>query len=731
MIKFGRVRARRRINAILESEANESGAVALGILLALHGRHVGLTTLKNDCGVTRDGTTPAKLQAAARLHGLQCQRLPQPGPESLLELERAGRLPAIIHTEDNRYIVLVRCRRDGLELFDTALGSLRMQPDQMRASEILLMEPGEDFHPQGHPPSIWAVLLKLISPFKAELALLVLIASASVIPLLMIAGCTSQFIDAFLQQQRLSFGLPILWLSLIAVALWLLLSQFRDLMIRRLSHMLTRSFAADMFEYAFSADFPYYLQRSSSELAGRLSFAMDIPNLVVNRCGSACLQLWTGVLLIAFSSLISPVLFLLLLAGFILAIAYAAWIVQRLSVNNDILTAEGNQAAAKGIEAIANIESVKSSGLEFTFLREFQSHYLEGIRQSQIIGKQAIKTDLSVNGSIFAMTAILLGVGGLLIIQGSLSLGALLAFLFLQSQINNVIYQIPKISNSWQKAQGKLRRYHDLTTASPDPYLRGFSRRSDLPLETKKLAGRIELENVRYAFSPVDEAFICDLNLQVSAGEHLALVGSSGSGKSTIIRMLAGFYRPSSGHYRIAGREWMTIPDLTIRSSLAYVPQDVFVFNTSFEDNIKLWRPNFSHADVVRAAIAAGLHDDIMNYGESYNTIMKDNGTNLSGGQRQRIEIARALIQQPTILLLDEATSALDNRTEEHVLAALKQLGITVITVAHRLNAALQSDQVIVLDEGKVVEQGHPTKLLASQGAFHRLVQAEAQRQAH
>jgi ATP-binding cassette subfamily B protein len=730
-MKVQRLTRQRRINAILESEPNESGALALGIILAFHGRHLGLTAIKNDCGVTRDGTTPAKLLAAARLHGLQSQQQLKVGPESLLELERSGRLPAIVHTKDNRYIVLVRWRRDGLEVFDTARGSLRIQPEQLQAAEILLLQPGPDFQPQGTPPSIWTVLLRLLQPLSAELALLTLIASAAVIPLLMIAGSTSQFIDGFLQQQRLSFGLPILWLVLMAVALWLLLSLFRNLMIRRVNYVLTRSFAADIFEYAFSADFPYYLQRSSSELAGRMSFAMYIPNLVVNRIGSACLQLWTGVLMIVFSSLISPILFLLLLTGFILAIAYNVWIALGLSVNNDILASEGNQAGSKGIEAIANIESIKSSGLEFNFLREFQWHYLEGIRQTQIIGRLAIRSDLSVNGSVFAITAILLGVGGLLIIQGSLSLGALLAFLFLQSQINNAIYQIPNISNSWQQAQGKLRRYHDLATAPRDPYLRGFSRYSDLPLESQKLVGRIELENVNYAFSPVDEAYICNLNIQVNPGEHLALVGSSGSGKSTIIRMLAGFYRPSSGHYRIAGREWMTIPDPTIRSSLAYVPQDVFVFNTSFEDNIKLWRPDCSHADVVRAAMAADLHDDIMKYGESYNAIMKDNGTNLSGGQRQRLEIARALIHKPTILLLDEATSALDNRTEEHVLAALRRLGITVISVAHRLNAAKQSDQVIVLEQGRVLEQGPPDQLLARQGAFQRLVLAEGQLQGH
>jgi ATP-binding cassette subfamily B protein len=626
--------------------------------------------------------------------------------------------------------VLVRWNRRGLEVFDTARGSMHLQPDQLRAREILLLKPGPDFHPSGRRASIWRVLLRLFRPLKVELALLVLIASAAVVPLLMIAGCTSQFIDAFLQQQRYSFGIPIAWLVLISLALGLLLNLFQDLLVRRLEYVLTRSFAADIFELAFSTDYTYYLQRRCAELAGRLNYSMYIPNLIVSQFGSSCLELWTGALLIGFSFLISPILCGFLLAGFALAITYNSWIAMSLSVNNDILTAEANQAAGVGVQAIMNIESIKSSGLEFNFLRDWQDHYLESIRQRQITGKLLIKSGLSVNGSIFAITAMLLGVGGLLIIEGKLSLGTLLAFLFLQSQINNAIYAIPNISSSWQQAQGMLRRHYDLVTAPTDPYLRTFSRNSDLPIEENKLPGTIDLVGLNYAFSPVDKPYIEGLNIQVRPSEHLAIVGSSGSGKSTIIRILAGFYRPTSGQYLIGGREWLSIADDAIRSSLAYVPQDVFVFNGSFEDNIKLWRPGFGHADIVAAARAANLHDDITSYSESYNTLLKDNGTNISGGQRQRLEIARALIKKPTILLLDEATSALDNRSEEHVLAAIKQMGITVVTVAHRLNAALQSDQVLVLEQGKVVEQGHPKELLAREGAFHRLVMADTERQA-
>jgi ABC-type bacteriocin/lantibiotic exporter with double-glycine peptidase domain len=720
---------RNRIRAILESEPNESGAISLGILLAFYGRHLSLTQLKNDCGVTRDGTTVPKVAAAAELNGLLRLKQASVELEALQRLDKQGHLPAIILGAHNRFSVLVRCQRDQLEVFDTARGFLQLRPSELFIEEVLLFAPGPEFEIAGHPASAWAMLKRLFLPLKSELLLLVLIATASLIPLLTIAGSTSQFIDAFLQEQRFSFGIPIAWLLLIAVCLSLLLTLFRDLLIRRLEYVLTRSFAATVYESCFSADFPYYLQRSSSELAMRMAFASKIPNLIISQLGTALLQLWTGVLVIAFSSLISPVLFVLLIASFAIVLGFNVLVTKSLSINNDALTAEGNQALSLGIQGIGNIESIKSSGLEFEFLRDWQAHYVEGLRQKLIISRQMIRSVVLVNGSIFAITFGLLGVGGIMIIKGSLSLGSLLAFLFLQSQINNALIQTPSITRNWQLADGMLRRLNDVFSAPRDPLLRAFERRPSIPHEEAKLVGTIDMQDVCYSFSPVDPPYISGLQIHLKPGQHLALVGSSGSGKSTIIRMMAGFYRPCSGDYRIGGRSWLEIPDSTIRASLAYVPQDVFIFNASFEENIKLWRPGYTQAEVLAAAKAADLHDDIMNFSDAYDAVLADDGTNISGGQRQRIEIARALLKNPSILLLDEATSALDNRSEAHVLRAVRARGITVVTVAHRLNAALQSDVVLVLDQGKVVEMGHPDELLAHKAAFHRLVTAEARLQ--
>jgi ATP-binding cassette subfamily B protein len=241
---------------------------------------------------------------------------------------------------------------------------------------------------------------------------------------------------------------------------------------------------------------------------------------------------------------------------------------------------------------------------------------------------------------------------------------------------------------------------------------------------SRQLQGELELRDLGFQFSSTTPMLFGGLNLKLGAGQHLAIVGGSGSGKSTLLRLLAGLYHPSQGRVLYDGRDWLDWDDPTLRASIALVSQDVFLFPATLEENLSLWDPRYTTSQAIEALEQAGLLGDLGGAG-AMSLHLGEAGANLSGGQRQRVEIARALLRQPSLLLMDEATSALDDRRERQIMASVKQSPRTLVTVAHRMHAAQISDWVLVLNQGQLIEQGHPRDLAGSDGPYRRLLEAE------
>ena len=273
-----------------------------------------------------------------------------------------------------------------------------------------------------------------------------------------------------------------------------------------------------------------------------------------------------------------------------------------------------------------------------------------------------------------------------------------------------------------QEMRTQMERVEDVMEYPTDVNL---AERDAKVKELEKLKGNVELRGVTFGYSKLEEPLIKDFSLSLKPGQRVALVGVSGSGKSTVSKLVSGLYQPWSGEILFDGSPRSAYPREVMVGSLAVVDQDVILFEDTVANNIKMWDNSIQDFEMILAARDARLHDDIVALPGGYQHKLVSGGKNFSGGQRQRMEIARMLAQDPSSIILDEATSALDARTEYEVVNAIRDRGITCIVIAHRLSTVRDCDEIIVLDHGNVVERGTHDELMSISGTYADLVANE------
>jgi ABC-type bacteriocin/lantibiotic exporter with double-glycine peptidase domain len=273
-----------------------------------------------------------------------------------------------------------------------------------------------------------------------------------------------------------------------------------------------------------------------------------------------------------------------------------------------------------------------------------------------------------------------------------------------------------------QTIKGSLERLEDVYKYPLSSLTSGDTATGEFP---PKLAGRVELRHVSFGYSALEAPLLGDFSLVIPAGSRVALVGMSGSGKSTLGKLICGLYKPWSGEILFDGRRLADIPSQVFANSVSYVDQDIFLFEGSARDNLTLWDATIGQKELIAAASDALVHQDLATRPGNYDCHVNEGGTNFSGGQRQRIEIARALVGNPSVLVLDEATAALDPISEKAIDDNLRRRGCTCIIIAHRLSTIRDCDEIIMIERGRIVEQGTHEVLLDRNGPYARLVASE------
>jgi ABC-type bacteriocin/lantibiotic exporter with double-glycine peptidase domain len=371
------------------------------------------------------------------------------------------------------------------------------------------------------------------------------------------------------------------------------------------------------------------------------------------------------------------------------------------------------RAQAYLVQMLVGIETLKLAGAESRALEQWTNLYIEQLNVALQRSRMMMVID-AANGLLqSAGPFVLLLCGTLLVLGATLSLGEMLATMALSTGFLAPLASLVGSAFQLQLLGSYVERIDDVVATEPDQ--RGG-------VAPPRLTGALELHQVSFRYSANEPYVVRDVSLSIKAGSTIAIVGRSGAGKSTLAALLLGLHRPSEGRITYDGYNLVELDHKKLRQQLGMVPQNPFLFGMSIRENLQMGNPAASLDRIVTAARQAGVDADIRAMPMSYETIIADSGASLSGGQRQRLALARALLREPAILVLDEATSSLDATTERTVMANLRDLTATRIVIAHRLSTVVHADQIIVMQDGRVVEVGTHDELTARNGVYAALV---------
>ncbi|WP_412076302.1 NHLP family bacteriocin export ABC transporter peptidase/permease/ATPase subunit [Streptomyces xanthophaeus] len=709
-----------RTRTVLQMEAVECGAAALAMVLGHYGRFVPLEELRIACGVSRDGSRASNLLKAARGYGLKAKGM-QMDLAALAEVSA----PAVLFWEFNHYVVYDgmghRLGRKGVYVNDPGKGRRFVPMDEFDTSftgVVLTFEPGEEFRRGGRKPGVLGAMPARLRGTSGTMAAAVISSILLVAVGASVPALSRTYIDMFLIGEQTSL-LGVLFASmavtLVLTATLTALQQANLLRGRIISSTLG---SARFFRHLLRLPVAFYSQRNPADLVQRLQSNDTVAETLARDLAAAGVDAVVVVLYAVLLWTYDPQLTLVGVMIALLNVVALRIVIHLRATGTQKLRAESARLTNTSYSGLQLIETMKATGGEDGFFRRWAGQHAVTLDVQQRLGVPSAWLAIVAPTLAALNSALILMIGGLRAVDGHLSVGLLVAFQALVTSFTAPISRLGGVAGRIQDFAADVARLKDVENFPADPV---YSRREPAA-GTRRLKGHVELDGITFGYSPLDAPLLKDFSLSVGPGRQVALVGGSGSGKSTVSRLISGLHTPWAGAIRIDGMRLEDIPRGVLAASVAFVDQDVFLFEGTVRDNVALWDPSIPDEAVTAALQDAAVHDVVARRPGGIHSRVEQDGRNFSGGQRQRLEIARALVRRPSVMVLDEVTSALDAVTEQVIIDNLRRRGCACVVIAHRLSTVRDSDEIVVLDRGTVVERGRHEHLVAARGPYAALV---------
>ena len=713
---------RRAVPTVLQMERTECGAACLAMVLAHYGRWMPLEELRVRCGVSRDGTKALNIIRAAKALGMVTR-----GVRVKFRRLFEFRCPMIVFWNFNHFVVLEGFRGDRVYINDPAQGPRTLTRDEFDAdySDVcILLQPGPEFLKGGSRPSVLRGLLSRLGYARTPLLFVILATLALIIPGIALPTLLKVFVDDVLIPRSGTLMIPLMIGIGLTACLQAVLTWLQHMCLARMETKLAVVATTRFFLHLFTLPMTFFHQRYAGDVVARVMSNDKVAQMISSELAIGTVNLLTmvayGGVMFSYDPALAVAVFGMVSFN-VVALRAAA---RAREDDSRRLLKEQAKVAATSVNGLNMIETLKADGSENTFFARWSGQHTNAIQAQQSLGVRTSLLNVVPPLLSSLSTVAILGFGGYRVLEGVLTIGGLMAFQSLARSFSTPIEQLTQFSASLQTIVGDIGRLDDVLNHEQDEHTFEIDETAAVTA-VPEVKRSLRLENVTFGYSTMAPPVVEDFSLEVLPGRRVALVGGSGSGKTTIGKLACRLVTPWSGSVRIADVDVKNVSPDQLGSMISYVNQDIVLFDGTVRDNVTLWNSQIDDQTVTQALRDAAILEEVMSRPGMYDTPVGENGCNFSGGQRQLLELARSLVINPDILVFDEATAALDPITEVLVDDNLRRRGVACLIIAHRLTTVRDADEIVVLDHGRIVERGTHEHLLARGGAYSALIRSE------
>ena len=703
---------RRTVPVDIKIIDTESGAVCLSMVFRYYGLNLNREQARDEAGISPDGTTLDRIQQGFKRRGFKTT-LKTDVNDSFNNFS----CPAIAKLRGNQFCVITNVSKQKVYFNHPVRGRSNLLKKDFLAAyngELLQAVPTSSFKPGGKKQSIITDIQSWLEDDKQTVLYIIAFGLVLILPGIVLPTAFKIFLDNVIAWQQEYFFWPLLLVMFGFMVFSGVVIYIKQRLAIRLNIKLGIIQSALFFKHLLRLPLSFFTERHAGELRRRVLLNDSVASIFTSITTSTIINIIS--ILIYGTVMFSYNVYLSL---FGVAFAFAnLWTMiilnkKRDALNKTIIQTTGRFSSVS-MEGLQMIESIKASANEHEFYSYWSDYQIKMINNKQSLGFvniffQSLPTLLrSLNGII------ILCLGALLVIYGSLTIGLIIAFQSLMSSFSAPVSSFLSEGEMFQNANSTLTTLKDATDTSEDTVFKqeDTQERGTISENDLIIRGELELKNVTFGYDKYKDPVINDFSLKIEPGKVVGIMGASGSGKSTIANLIVGGLKKWSGEILIDGKSIDEYPRRVIASVMSKIDQEVFIFKGTAKENITMWNSSTSLSDLASAAKDACIYDTIMSRKDGFLCEVEENGDNFSGGQQQRFEIARALVNLPSIIIMDEPTSALDSNTEQQVLLNIRKRSCTTLIIAQRISAIQECDEIIIVGNGKIIQRGTHSEMI-------------------